>query len=408
MNSKKRHEANRLMRLISILSIMILASLFLIPASSAIGLLHKPFNVPLVFQPNKEFKFDFRVTGYTYDAVLSAEGELKDYVAFEKIKDDKGIKFIATILLPDSLNPGTHSLFIRASDVLPPDAPGVGGKTAIRKSIPILVLSNEKIIKGNLITPNLNEHEKKTFSVNVESLSLKKIDDVWADINIYNSKDEFLKSINTNHISLKSNEKNDITALFDSEDFQKGSYDVNATVHYDEKELKLKSTFRIGSLNIKINKIPETLEKNTINKFRITIESEWNDILKDVYATIILDDKEFKTPTLTLNPWQQTELDGYVDTSGMGKEEMNVTVIIHYDSHEFKKRGTIRIIEDSLNKEESHDQSGKDTTDKNGSDDSSGLDITRVAIVGGGILLVILLLLNIYWMTKLSRNKKNG
>lgn len=366
---------------------------------SAIGVQYQPLGGPQLFEPNKVIERVMIVNSYTYDANMIVSGALEEYFVIEQLeKTPLTITFKITLTLPETLPPGLYNTFVRAEDVLNPDAGMVGGKTAIRINTPILVLEEDKLIKASLSTPSVNEGETTVFSVHVQSFTTQYLNKVYAQIDAFDEKGDFLSRITTNSLGLESYEKRSLVAPFDSSSLKQGRYTTKATVFYDGKELDLESVFRVGTLDIIIQDIPTEMERTNINPFSIQVESGWNLPLNGIWAEIEIEGHTAKTPTIDLPPWETGNLKGFIELGDM-PDESEIEVKVYYVDETgtekvFTERGPIRFTDP---------KEGPRVVIKEA---PSEINYMKIGVIIGGILLVLLLIMNAFWMYRSMKKKE--
>ncbi|NOZ81125.1 MAG: hypothetical protein GXP63_05625, partial [DPANN group archaeon] len=227
------------------------------------------------------------------------------------------------------------------------------------------------------------------------SFTTRYIDDVQASISVYDEEGTLLKTLKTNHAGLKSYERLPLVTLFNAAGLKKGKYSTKATVTYDGKTMELESGFRVGTLNILINDIPTQMTRNSISPFSIAVESEWNLPLKGVWAELRVGKETAKTPTLDLAAMQKTRLKGFIQLGDM-PDTANISVVVFYEGEEgtltFSKQGIVRLTDPTTEE--------KQNPARERPAESSML---RIGIIMGGILLLVLLAFNMFWMYRSIR-----
>lgn len=339
--------------------ILILVILISTKFSSAMGFGQNE-QAQLTYKPNLETSYSYTIiptSPHTLDYSIGLRGDLAQYISvtptiLKEISPNQNPSIIASIKLPSELPaeilPGGHTVFIHVEENLSSiTADGIGAKSAVDILIRILVLYPTKYLGSTLNIANINENEDITAEITIANYGEEIINAVKGIIEIYDSNNTLVKTLNTNtKMFLESNSNSKLIAKGNSIGLKPGDYSAKAFINWDENNSVSETKFRIGSLDIAINSFTKEMELDTINEVSINIESLWNDLLKDVYAIISVDEESIKTPTVDLEPWQKQFLKGYLNTEGLTLGEHPITITVFYGEEEITtKTGTINIIE---------------------------------------------------------------
>jgi len=333
------------------LIVLILLSALIPSASALIGI--SPTDPQYInFQPGLEIEYTYKIYGATAttDILVYSEGDLNETITFDKdrITSENGYILKATLKLPDRIEkPGPHKLFISVQT-----SPGfLGPITPSEKAqIPftIFVPYPGKYVESHFNVDNVNLGEEINFIINLINRGSQDLNTVYSTIDIYDSRDVKLKTLETERTFIKSGESKDFLLKYNSSNLLGGgTYKAIAKVHYDGETQELEDSFRIGTLNIDILNHTRELKKDTINKFNIEIQSNWNDIIDNVYGKIIIDNKQSETPTTKLDRFAKETLTTFFDTAGLEKGVHEVNVSVFYDKNRItSKISQVKIVEE--------------------------------------------------------------
>jgi|SRR3989344_3805219 len=327
--------------------------LALVPSVSAyIGVVPPSEPTFINFKPNFEVNYTIKVFGVTSttDIVVYSEGDLNETITFDKdrITSQTGHILTATLRLPDAIEkPGPHKLFI-SIQTLPAITGPINPSEKVQIPIIIFVPYPGKYIEANFNVDNVNLGEEISFIINLINRGSQDLNTVYATVDIYDSRDVKLKTLETERAFMKSGESKDFLLKYNSNNLLGGgTYKAIATVNYDGETQKLEGSFRVGILTIDILNHTYELKKDAINKFNIEIQSNWNDRIEGIYAKVKIGDKETETPTTGLDRFAKDTLTAFFDTTGLEKGIHEVNVSVFYDKNRTtSKISQVKIIEE--------------------------------------------------------------
>ncbi len=321
-----------------------ISSLFIIllyiPLSYAIGI--SPSMIKMDFQPGFEQTFYFTVSGVT-SSKISVHGSLAPYITVsDEVLVNKNT-FTATIKLPEKMDiPGINKGFIEVIEAKEGQEGVVAGVVAIETPIYVRVPYPGKYVEITFTVPDVNVNETAHFYVNIINRGTLNITRAHADIEVKDAENKTIAKVKADAKPVLSGSDVTLTAEKGTAGYRAGGYMAYADVYYDEEQMALSTSFRVGSLNIKLINYTKEFLKDTINKFEIELESGWNNKVKDLYASIIIGNEtaeiaELKTPLADLEPWATTKIVTYWDTKGISLGAYNAKVNLYYegkaDSH---------------------------------------------------------------------------
>lgn len=288
------------------------------------------------FEPNlkQEFRFVYSFDkGVELEAYIN-EGPLSQYVTIKSEEYKFGKKeVIVELKLPAKVDiPGLHRIRVGARP-LPSAGQGVtlsadgGGIIKVRIPYP----GKYAELSLNTEFANVGEDIPYTLSVNSrgeEDIFIKPI------LEIRNTNNKLINTINLEDRVIKSREAHSYEGVIKTTDYQPGDYNLTAIVEFGgEQPTTITVLFRLGELKIQIINFTKEVEPEKLNRFRLEIESLWNDPIPGVYGTIKIigyPEKTAKTPSITLKPWKKMDLVGFIDTTGIDSKKFQAELRVYY------------------------------------------------------------------------------
>ncbi|MBW2963253.1 hypothetical protein KY306_00570 [Candidatus Woesearchaeota archaeon] len=339
--------------------VLILALLFVLSSFSvrAVGLSSWGSIVKEIdFVPDTQqtFAYMLRTTAnFAQDYELFAEGDLAHLVTFSpgsiltNVTPGQDPWFNVIINFPPSegnITPGLHTITI---GVLEGSTEGgmIGGRTSVTTRIVVRVLHPGKYLVANLDSPNVNINEPVKMNIHLENWGKQIIDSAQAKIDVFTKEGEFKETIYSNSVSIPSAGEANTYAVLDTLGYPPGDYYGEGIVTWDGQQTLINDTFKIGIQDIKINSYTATFEKNRINPFKINIESVWNSITENVYATIDLPNGQIQTPTIKLSPWQNVNLSTYWETNDIEIGKYDAKITLYFADEKKEKTVQVEVLE---------------------------------------------------------------
>jgi len=310
----------------------------------------------LDFVPGKTVKFTYRLittVNYVTDYEFYATGDLKDLVEFDppilrSVAPGSAPIFNIILKFPKDdggIDPGLHTIRF---GVIEAKSGGnmLKGRTAITIPIVVRVLYPGKYLKASIDAPNINVGEMSKITIHLENWGDEEIKEVKSTVRILTpDRKKVLATLYTDSVSIASGGEKNLYVVFDSFGYEPGSYVAEATIYWDGKETVVEDAFKIGTLEISITGYTIEFQKDTINPFDIEVQSNWNSMLKNVYAIVDLPNGRIQSPTISLPPFQKTILRAYWDTHGIEIGEYDARVIVRYEGGSVGKDIKVRVVE---------------------------------------------------------------
>lgn len=310
----------------------------------------------LDFVPGKTVKFTYRLittVNYVTDYEFYATGDLKDLVEFDppilrNVIPGSTPTFNVILKFPKDdggIEPGLHTIRF---GVIEGKSSGdmLKGRTAITIPIIVRVLYPGKFLKASIDAPNINVGEMSKITIHLENWGGEEIKETKATVRILTpDRKKVLTTLYTDSVSVASGGEKNLYVVFDSFGYEPGSYVAEATIYWDGKETVVEDDFKIGSLEVSITGYTVEFQKDAINPFEVEVQSNWNDVLNDVYAIIDLPNGRIQSPTTNLPPFQKTILRAYWDTHGVEIGEYDARIIVKYKGGSVGKDIKVRVVE---------------------------------------------------------------
>lgn len=396
------------MKLIKIILILILFLINIIAVQGA-GIGSDKLTYQVEFEPNKNMVFEYQlITTSTktmdYELYVMNEDEIygapeelrinfRPYVQFkpEELKNiapGANPRFKAKIILPEKIKiPGEHGLRICVQEGLGTEGT-VGSRSGGCGRIRINIPYPGKFLIISLKAFDTDVGKTAKLELFLNSRGEQDINEVKGVIEIYDENDKLVKTLNIEKTSLKSKERKTTELFLDTINFKPGEYTAKAKIQWDGGLKEAESKFLIGAAKVELLEITKTYRNNTINPVEMKIKNNWNKQTENIYAAIETPNGEIKTPTATLEAWQEGLLNTYWDTTGLEIGNYHVKINLHYADKQDIYKETFIITEKPIELERAKVKMP-----------ISGLLIGIIGIVA------LLIILNIVLLLKLTKRK---
>ena len=323
---------------------LIIALLFISLASASLGI--SPAKKSFDFYPGEVIEIDYTAISDSPDRKVEvyAEGDLAQYVTFDRKTFNGGGGFHATISLPNSIDvPGGHRLLIGVRES-PVEGQFLGAVINIRSVVDIFVPYPGKYIEASLKVPHGNIDEIIPIEFHISNRGKESLE-IDSSLDIISAGGEIIFNKNFDRVSLVSTEEHLFRTVLNTSGVKPGTYSAKATINYGDI-FSTNTTFNIGSLFVNISNFTTFLPKDNIQKFYINVESRWNGILQGVYGEVNVSNQTynivFKTPSIGLGAWEKGELVGYLDTSFL-EGDYNTAVDVFYADYSTRAFGKLNV-----------------------------------------------------------------
>ena len=321
---------------------LILALVFCVSFASALTAV-VPASYEIDFEPNAEEQVEFN---FVFDEGAESEiyvsGDLAEYVTTDiKILRGSG-RVTATIKLPFSVESGTHRLIVGARQVADENGgfetlSDVRGVVKIKVPYPGMFLETKMIVESSNINETVN-YDLEFWNAGEGVLNAVPVLKVLV-LNGHDSGEpkngDEVDVIELDEVILGVTEGKKISGGFLAEGYSRGDYVLRLEIDYGGEELAVvEREFRLGEKFIEIVNYTSEVERDMVNRFLIDVVSHWNNDVKDLSATIeVLEDgvEVSKTPSIKLVRFEETVLEGFLDTTEIGPTKFDVKITLDYD-----------------------------------------------------------------------------
>lgn len=321
--------------------------LILISTVSAVGI--SPPRSIVYFEPNDVESVNFYVVnmGDVDSRVkIFIDGELSNLISWEEQVIDLGPgekrDFNFLVNMPSSFDePGDHRVDLIAQEIPIEDNSGgtfIGAVTSVTSPILIRVPFEGSYLGARLNIRSSSVGQIVKLKVFLENLGTDVLNDFQGKIDIVGANGEIVKTIIFSD-SLGLNEFKEIELLWDSTGIESGVYIGKLSIDYNGKNAQNENEFRMGDIFIKILDFQKELITGKINNYVVNVESDWNDVIGDVYINLMINVGEegynFKSTSFDIEAWEKKEIKMYVALEdGISKlpiGEYDSTLGVFYD-----------------------------------------------------------------------------
>ncbi len=369
------------------------------------------------FKPAESIEGTFTVINSEHKALrlaISAKGELAEHI---KLKDfvvdlqetDEQREFSYIIEMPDSFDKaGSHEaeIAVIAVPVQPRESDSfVGTSISLATKIRVRVPYPGKYAEASLAVSDTGESVK--FVMPVSNLGTQAINSAVGTINVLGPTNERLATVQSVEQSIAPSTTKELTASWDGTK-NPGNYVADATISYDGQTTRASKVFSVGNLVVRILRAEvKSFKLGGIAKVLLTIKSEWNQPVQNVYAELFVytDPSEVnsvydsKSTTISLSALATDTLPVYWDTRGLTSGTYVGKVVLHYSDRTVEEKFSFRIASDSF---DAQLLSGK-VTEAPAKNSLSWLPLVLVAVV---VLIGLNIALFIYLRKTIGALKK--
>jgi len=404
-NNTKSSLVNYQLLFIAIVTlIMVLSIIILIPKASAIGIV--PGRTTLDFSPELEHEVEFSVINNEQkdmNIALSVQGELADYI---KLKyNDKDLEFLSSVesksltykvKLPKNLEPGLHTAEIVALEIPKANEKGtfVGATVAVVSQLHVYVACSGKCVDVDLNVLDAEQNSTAKFIVPVINRGKQKINEARAVIDIY-SQGNKVGGVETDKLPIEPGARAELTGNW-FVDVGRGDYKARITLYYDGEVKTIEKDFSVGKSMLEVERVwVSDFQLGGIAKFRILVQNRWNEELKQVYANLLIYNRnevmsDLKSASENIPSQAQKELLVYWDTAGVTEGEYNGKLMVKYSGKSTDRELVLKVNPDSL------DVLGAGYVV---SSQAAGVSVKTIVI----IVVILLVLSNVAWFVFLRR-----
>ncbi|MFH1400455.1 MAG: hypothetical protein ABIH41_02970 [Nanoarchaeota archaeon] len=347
------------------ITVCLLVLFLFVQGTSAIGLRGVTLKDEIFFQPGIVREYDFLLyanAGFTQDYefyVRMFEGDdLTQYVTLDKTYvEDVGsggnVPFHATLRLPDKIeHPGIHDIRIGVRETEVAGGGAIGAKTGSEARVIIYVLYPDPYLISQFNARSFNVDEAGDFTFQISNFGEPSVI-VNGVVDIYDADDKHVTTVRSENQRIEPTKKVQLPVRLDTKGMVPGLYRAEADLFWAANVTNFTTYFKVGDLSVKVVNHTKEVKADAISSFIISIESGWNNRIKDIYGIVTVRDaqggklKEFKTVNTDLDPWQPKELQGYFDADGLAPGTYPIDITLFYEGLQTVEHGEVLVSEDA-------------------------------------------------------------
>jgi len=304
----------------------------------------------LTYQVINNNKEDLKVSVY-------AIGEAAEYVNISDKeivlgKDDEDKSFSVIIRGNASMGPGTISGKIIVEENLIKKGESETGIYAKLKIASILNIKRDYPDKYVDVKLDLKS-EGKTLIINavMTNAGKQKIENLETDFGIY-ADGKKIYSIDFGNQPLGIGEIENLSKKIEIRDLSNGDYNAVMNLGYDNYVLEVGKDFTVGDKEIKILDYTKYFLENSLNKFEIEAESNWNNKIFDVYSTIdVLKGNNkietLRSPSSDFDKKEKKVLTAFWDTKDVKLGDYNADMNVYFSGKSSNMKGQVSVLNPS-------------------------------------------------------------
>jgi hypothetical protein len=321
---------------------------------SALGV--SPAGKTINFEPGQTVPLDFFIInseGNELDVSLSGVGSLSESLFFENSRvhvnqGDYRTPIRAAITLPQSLEPGLHTVFIRITPVFESNG-GFSAYVSPEIPVTIRVPYPDKYAVVDVSILSVDEGTFVPINLEFDNLGSRDIQRAGGSIAVYSINGKLLNQMSVPEISIAANsfgktEGTPKVAL------PRGSYYLEANAYYDEVSVNILKNFSIGEAEAELlSLLTSSIVAGQINEVKFRASLDWNIPVEASLVTNI-GSVEAQTPVFELRPGE-SEVSAFVDATNIGRGERNLKARLVYGSQIREFNFDIKVVEEGESEE---------------------------------------------------------
>jgi hypothetical protein len=348
--------------------ICIVAVMFLVSNVLSLGI--TPGRTTLNYEPGVKKEFNISVINSEksdIDLVVLVQGDLNNSVhlsesAFKmrSVDEEKKIKVELT-MLPE-LAPGKHKAEIIVVQA-PKSSSNPGGENTffgatlgVASEIVVLVPYPGKYLDIGMSIVGPNDDGEIKFVLPVINRGLENIGLARAVIEIFDSNNNKIATVNTNQLSVLSSEREELIASWDASNASFGNYKLIANIYYDNESTNMERYFTIGEPLLELREIKvNEFKLGGIARFEMTVQNRWNENITGAYSEMLVYNEkggviaDFKSSGVDVPALGKQTLVAYWDTAGIEKNTYDSSVALIYNQKSTEKKFKLEVSDNNIN-----------------------------------------------------------
>jgi len=292
------------------------------------------------FIPNLKTDLSYIVVnnqGTPLSVEIYAKGDLSQYMTLSKtsafLSPSSDTSFTVHIELPANISPGLHDNRIGVMESTGGQGGTVGAKAGVESFLYINAPYTGKYIIVSLKTNNTKIGTPAIMYFEIQNIGAIDVDQVLVSVDIFYPNGSKATSLLSDSSSLKAGTK--AVFVLNWTPTSRGRYTISAKITYDENTKDISGEFLAGDIFVGIgNIVVNDFSPGQIARVSVELQSEWNDRLDGVWAEVRIPINSSaitgESRTISLDPYETSATDVYMDTKGLTLGSYNATAIVHF------------------------------------------------------------------------------
>ncbi|MBI2665847.1 hypothetical protein HYX12_04465 [Candidatus Woesearchaeota archaeon] len=280
---------------------------------------------------------------WDFTATVRVEGEMAQYVTlntpdlnFRADTDALPVEF--EVNLPNVVPPGQSIANIVIEQELPSDTATSSSENVISSKV---VLKYKIIIQGEypekyiVAKLNLNELDSTVeFVSEIENLGKEDVSQVQTVFYV-NDKNQKEHQLETEEISLRTNENKLLRSTLDKSLFDLGEFEVSAITTFDGQQVEVVKKLLVGRPSVEVTYFDRFFTSNKINEYTMDLLNKWNQDIKNVFVDVEVkkDNQkvdEFRTKSVDLDAEMSKRINDYYDARERNPGKYTFDMVINF------------------------------------------------------------------------------
>jgi hypothetical protein len=385
----------------------IIISVLLLPSLYGLGI--TPPTIRLEYEEGKIELLHFGIKNHRdipiNVKVEGVDGELTDYIqiSYEEISIPAGgianIPF--KLYMNDSIQPGRVTSKISVLDTTK------NGEGMFQVGVGVIgIITFFKPYPGiypilSISAGNINEGEDLRFFVEISNKGLKKLSDTTLTTRLRSNDGTLIEKYNEQIQSIGGEESKKYSYIIPGKNLKSGAYTISVDYEYEDEIKKEIKGIQVGSYDILLEHYSKELYNSGITPVKMFVKSTWNEPLNDVYGTIKIKQKVYRSLPINLAPFGEGIMTVYVDYDNFQLgETYNANFTVHHEGNMFSSFGDLTVTEEDEDKEPVL-ETPTVTEEKEG----FSLNITTLILIGAVVLLIVV---NAFLLGQKSAHKEKN
>lgn len=322
-------------------------------STAALGIGISPPHYIVDFEPGLEQEFKhYALNNHDepIDVFLNSTGSLSGYIEFQEqritVPATSKKEFSYTLRLPEDLPPGKNKAYISVLDVTERGGGFFSVRSSVEGAMVVMVPYPGRYAEIKLSVPDIKQGKPLYYNVLIENKGKEPIEDAKLTVTAQDvdGHDSYIKTHESIDVDVRDavNVEGYLDDLLD-----KGAYSATAVLEFGNTAQDGED-FRVGSYEFRIVNYTRSIYHGQIYPMRITVRSNWNDLIEDVFATVELNGRVHRSLPKDFDDFKESDLVAYVDDPklSLGSHVANITV--HYGTEQASKIVDLSVIEEPV------------------------------------------------------------